>query len=196
MLLTIATNLNSNPATESRHMIMTLADYWSSTADYRHRFRPTTCNEQWHFSLAITSDKSTKTEPDAQAMNLPNGSIDDQKLEYYNRIIANQITGKDWNRTEGMHRYTHEGVYEFGIHIKHNYAIPIPGGGSCFFIHVHHKSEAPTAGNTAFAREQVKDVFDWLNPNKKLLIVAQFPVAVFNALKQPWGLPAFDHTPI
>jgi len=49
-------------------------------------------------------------------------------------------------------------------------------------------NNGPTWGCTAFAREQVQSVISWLDPDKKP-VLAQFPVAVFNALKDQWNLP-------
>jgi len=68
------------------------------------------------------------------------------------------------------------------------YDEPIPEKGSCFFIHIHRRPGSPTAGCTAFTREQVKEVVNWLNPNKKPIIV-QLPLEAFVALKSRWGLP-------
>lgn len=120
--------------------------------------------------------------------------VDDTKSKYYNRIEDDQLVEKDWDSAEDMQHYADEGLYEFGAFIEHNYDKPIPGKGSCFFIHVHRKPGSPTAGCTAFAREQVREVIYWLDPTKNPILV-QFPFKIFNALRKDWDLPRLYTVP-
>jgi D-alanyl-D-alanine dipeptidase len=149
------------------------------------------------FALNLAFGKANKTNPDVKNIKLPYTQItehhwvvDDVKSKYYNRVVDDQIVKKDWDSAIYMKKYIDEGLGEFNILIEHNYQNPIPGKGSCFMIHVHRGPGFPTAGCTAFAREQVKEIINWLNPNKKPIFV-QLPLDVFNFLKKIWALPDF-----
>jgi hypothetical protein len=117
--------------------------------------------------------------------------VDDIKSSYYNSIQDDQIVKKDWDSAEDMQHYLNEGLYKYGVLIEHNYNKPIPGKGSCFFIHIHRNPGSPTFGCTAFDRKQVKEVLYWLDQTKNPLLV-QFPANVFNTLKKWWNLPDFS----
>jgi len=116
--------------------------------------------------------------------------VDDIKSSHYNRIEDDQLVAKDWDSAEDMNRYLGEGVYEYGVFIEHNYDRPIPGQGSCFFIHVHRRPGVPTWGCTAFSSEQVRNVMFWVDRAKKPILV-QLPREIFNVLKNVWSLPEF-----
>jgi L,D-peptidoglycan transpeptidase YkuD (ErfK/YbiS/YcfS/YnhG family) len=150
------------------------------------------------FALNIAFGKAPEADPETQNIKLayipitPSvWGVDDIKSPYYNRIKDAQFVTKDWDSAEEMQHYANEGLYEFGVVIEHNYANPIPGKGSCFFIHVHRTPGAPTFGCTAFDRDQVKSIISWLDPEKKPVLV-QFPVKIFDALKTQWNLPNFS----
>lgn len=117
--------------------------------------------------------------------------VDDINSQYYNRIVNQKNVKKDWNSAEDMNYYANEGLYEVGVVIEHNYEKPIPGKGSCFFIHIHRKLGSPTAGCTAFAKEQVQEVVEWLNPDKNPIFV-QLPSKTFRILQSSWGLPELE----
>lgn len=149
------------------------------------------------FALHTAFGKAAATGQDVKDVQLPYTQItqhvwgvDDTKSAYYNRIVDAQTVAKDWDSAEDMLDYANQGLYEFGAFIEHNYEKPIPGKGSCFFIHVHRTPGGPTWGCTAFAREQVQAVISWLDPDKKP-VLAQFPRAVFDALKDVWKMPEF-----
>jgi hypothetical protein len=146
------------------------------------------------FALNIAFGKANTQEKNIKLSYIPitahTWGVDDIKSKYYNRITDDQLVTKDWDSAEDMNRYANEGVYEFGIIIEHNYDKPIPGKGSCFFIHIHRNPGLPTLGCTAFERELVKEVVYWLDKAKKPILV-QLPSSIFNALKKDWNLPDF-----
>lgn len=147
------------------------------------------------FALNIAFGKADRSDEDTKNIKLMyihitehTWGVDDVKSKYYNRIEDDELVVKNWNSAENMKHYADEGLYEFGILIEHNYDNPIPGKGSCFFIHVHRKPGSATFGCTALSREQIKELIYWLDPIKKPILI-QFPLAIFNELKNDWALP-------
>ena len=116
--------------------------------------------------------------------------VDDIKSKFYNKIVDEKVVVKDWDSAEDMFDYMNQGVYLYGAFVEHNYQKPIPGKGSCFFLHVHRKPGGPTLGCTAFDANLVKQVICWLDPAKHPVLV-QLPMSVYNRLKAEWVLPEF-----
>lgn len=113
---------------------------------------------------------------------------DDLKSKFYNRIVDTKTTEKDWDSAESMNKYMNEGLYVYGVVVNHNYDHPIPGRGSCFFVHVYRGVGIPTAGCTAFDANLVKEVVVWLDPSHKPVLV-QLPESIYNIFKHLWNLP-------
>jgi L,D-peptidoglycan transpeptidase YkuD (ErfK/YbiS/YcfS/YnhG family) len=113
---------------------------------------------------------------------------DDPKSKYYNRIVDSKKVVRDWNSAEDMYRYMFDGFYTYGVIIEHNFDNPVPGSGSCFFLHVYKNFGVPTAGCTAVALNQMEKIITWLDPSKKPVLV-QLPDEAFIKLKQQWNLP-------
>src|SRR5574343_186352 len=62
-------------------------------------------------------------------------AIDDPASVYYNRIVdQSAITQPDWVSCEDMLRSDQR--YAIGAVIAHNTELPVPGAGSCIFMHV------------------------------------------------------------
>ncbi|AGY59646.1 hypothetical protein GKIL_3400 [Gloeobacter kilaueensis JS1] len=113
--------------------------------------------------------------------------VDDPKAAEYNRVVT---IGPDlparWSSAEVMRR-TDE-LYRWVIVVGHNSDPPQPGGGSCIFLHVWAGATSPTAGCTAMPRERIEALLGWLRPEAEPVLV-QLPVASYQALRKPWGLP-------
>jgi L,D-peptidoglycan transpeptidase YkuD (ErfK/YbiS/YcfS/YnhG family) len=119
--------------------------------------------------------------------------VDDSSSKYYNRVIDRSTAVPDWNSSEHM-RSVGE-AYRWGIVVGHNGGDmltganpPVPGGGSCVFLHIWGSGTHGTAGCTAMAQNQLETLLTWLDPLRKPLLV-QLPSLAHARLIHRWGLP-------
>jgi L,D-peptidoglycan transpeptidase YkuD (ErfK/YbiS/YcfS/YnhG family) len=124
--------------------------------------------------------------------------VDDAGSKYYNRIVDRNAVVPDWNSSEHM-LYTGES-YRWGIVVDFNGTVerhdsnpPAPGGGSCVFLHIWHRSDQGTAGCTAMAQSNLETLLRWLDPERKPLLV-QLPEAAYARLSDRWRLPQMTNT--
>jgi D-alanyl-D-alanine dipeptidase len=120
--------------------------------------------------------------------------VDDVGSKYYNRIVDRSTVAPDWNSSEHM-RSVGE-AYRWGIVVGHNGGVtqgnasqPIPGGGSCVFLHIWRDSNHGTAGCTAMPQDELETLLTWLDPARKPLLV-QLPAPEYARLRKLWRLPA------
>ena len=115
--------------------------------------------------------------------------IDDARSEHYAMIVnadrefapgASLPTHEDMFRPDDLYRYV--------ILIGHNTTRPVPGAGSCIFLHVWRGEDSSTAGCTAIAEEHMVRLLEWLDPAKKPVIV-QLTWRSWERLRGRWGLP-------
>jgi D-alanyl-D-alanine dipeptidase len=103
----------------------------------------------------------------------------------------------DWNSSEHM-RNTGES-YRWGIVVDFNGTVagtnrkaPVPGGGSCVFMHIWHGiwhgSGQGTAGCTAMTQANLEALMLWLDPARRPMLV-QLPEAAYARLASHWKLP-------
>ncbi len=120
-------------------------------------------------------------------------AIDDPRSKHYNRIVDQRTVDKDWSSCENMLRTDER--YAVGAVIAHNAAPPQPGAGSCIFLHVWEKPSAPTAGCTAGAMTDIREICLWLEAAASPCLV-QLPQAEYVRLRSAWQLPlAHDIAP-
>lgn len=118
--------------------------------------------------------------------------IDDPRSKNYNRIVDRNAVTPDWNSSEHM-RAAGES-YVWGAVVNHNGTVPgsggspVPGGGSCVFLHIWHNQDQGTAGCTAMTQADLESLLVWLDPARKPLLV-QLPEAAYQRLAYSWGLP-------
>lgn len=112
--------------------------------------------------------------------------VDDPASRYYNSLTSRNVPDKDWNSSEDMLRQ--DDLYLYGITVAHNQDPPLPGAGSCIFLHVEKAPGAGTAGCTSMNPETIKTVIMWADPAARPLL-AQFPESVYARVRQPWRLP-------
>jgi hypothetical protein len=119
--------------------------------------------------------------------------IDDSGSKYYNRLVDRSNVVPDWNSSEHM-RSVGE-AYHWGIVVGHNGGVmmvhanpPVPGSGSCVFLHIWGSSIRGTAGCTAIPQNQLETLLTWLDPTRKPLLV-QLPALGYARLARRWGLP-------
>ena len=63
-----------------------------------------------------------------------------------------------------------DGLYDIMVVLGHNDDPPVPGLGSCIFLHVAKPGYAPTEGCVALAREDLEDLLDGIQPGDAIEI--------------------------
>jgi L,D-peptidoglycan transpeptidase YkuD (ErfK/YbiS/YcfS/YnhG family) len=119
--------------------------------------------------------------------------VDDSTSKYYNRVVDRSTVVPDWNSSE--HMLDIGEAYRWGIVVGHNGGDmksnahpPVPGGGSCVFLHIWGSATRGTAGCTAMSQDQLETLLAWLDPARSPLLV-QVPVLGYARLVRRWGLP-------
>jgi len=112
--------------------------------------------------------------------------VDDAGSQFYNRVVDRAAVTLDWNSSEHM-ASTGE-YYRWGAVIDHNWNPPVPGAGSCIFLHVWGGPSQGTTGCTAMAQLQLEPILAWLDPAANPILV-QLPQAQYKKLRKPWRLP-------
>ena len=113
--------------------------------------------------------------------------VDDAASRYYNRLVdQDTVAAPDWHSHEEMRLAS--GVYRLGIWVSHNDSPPVPGGGSCIFMHVWQGPGVPTVGCTAMDAADLEALLRWLDPRARPVLV-QAPRAAYPALASALGLP-------
>ncbi|HEV7588880.1 MAG TPA: L,D-transpeptidase family protein [Longimicrobium sp.] len=114
--------------------------------------------------------------------------VDDPTSVRYNRLVdQDTVPLPDWSSHEEMRLASD--VYRLGIWVSHNDAPPVPGGGSCIFMHVWQAPRVPTVGCTAMDAADMEALLRWLDPRARPVLV-QAPRAAFAPLASALGLPA------
>ena len=112
--------------------------------------------------------------------------VDDAGSQFYNRVVDRAAVTPDWNSSEHM-ASTGE-YYRWGAVIEHNWNPPVPGGGSCIFLHVWGGPAQGTTGCTAMAQLRLEPILAWLDPAANPILV-QLPQAQYRKLRKTWQLP-------
>jgi hypothetical protein len=119
--------------------------------------------------------------------------VDDSSSRYYNRVVDRSTVVPDWKSSE--HMLSVGEAYRWGIVVGHNGGDmvahanpPMPGGGSCVFLHIWSGATRGTAGCTAMPQNQLEALLTWLDPTRKPLLV-QLPALGYARLARRWGLP-------
>lgn len=113
--------------------------------------------------------------------------VEDTRSEFYNRIIdARDVKVPSWEKWSKLQRS--DGLFDWGIVVRHNTESTDRGAGSCVFLHLWKGPRRPTAGCTAMNRNALEDVLRWLDPDARALLV-QLPEPAYQQVKEAWGLP-------
>lgn len=116
-------------------------------------------------------------------------AIDDPASVYYNRLVdQTSVAQPDWASCEDMLRSDQR--YAVGAVVAHNSEPPVPGAGSCIFLHVWERENVPTAGCTAMSLADMTAIAGWLDGAAVPLLV-QLPQAEYERWREAWGLPPF-----
>jgi len=113
--------------------------------------------------------------------------VDDVNSAHYNQIVMRDEVGAvDWQSSEQM---LMDGIwYEKGIVVDHNSSPVSKGAGSCIFLHNWSGPEDTTAGCTAMAPSALTEIVYWVDSEKDPILV-QLTGRLYEAYKDPWGLP-------
>lgn len=112
--------------------------------------------------------------------------VDDPASGHYNCIVDAAGVPGDWASCEDMLRDDRR--YELGAVVAHNMNPPVPGAGSCIFLHVWETPETPTSGCTAMALAPMQEIARWLDAARAPVLV-QLPESEYARHQQAWGLP-------
>ncbi len=117
-------------------------------------------------------------------------AIDDPASAHYNRIVdQSAVAHPDWVSCEDMRRCDQR--YAIGAVVAHNSDQPVPGAGSCIFLHVWADEGGATAGCTAMPLTDMTEIAGWLDGAAAPLLV-QLPWTEYERLREAWGLPVFS----
>ncbi len=120
--------------------------------------------------------------------------VNDAQSEHYNKVLDAKKIDVDWNEAEHMRRRDH--LYELVIevdhnHIQHDIRTPVPGDGSCIFLHIWRRPGVPTIGCTAMPLDAMQTLLTWLRPSAQPVLVA-LPAANYDSLREDWALPTLN----
>ena len=97
----------------------------------------------------------------------------------------------DWGNHENEMMRRSDDLYRWGILVDHNANPPVPGGGSCIFMHIWKGPAQPTVGCTAMPQADMELLLGWLDPDRKPLLV-QLPAPQYQKMRRHWNFPAMD----
>jgi D-alanyl-D-alanine dipeptidase len=112
--------------------------------------------------------------------------VDDETSAHYNTVVNRATVPRiDWNSAEHMRQI---GQYRLGVIVGYNAAPPIPGRGSCIFLHIWGGPSSTTAGCTALDASELESLMRWLDSARRPAFV-QLPAIEYDRLRSAWGLP-------
>lgn len=112
--------------------------------------------------------------------------VDDPASHYYGQVVDRlKINPVDWTSAEKMREVPQ---YVWGIIVNYNMDHPVPGDGSCIFLHKWSGPTEGTAGCTAMPAENIEVIVDWLGAKDNAVLV-QLPEAEYRRFKTQWQLP-------
>jgi D-alanyl-D-alanine dipeptidase len=113
-------------------------------------------------------------------------AVDDPESRYYNQIIDRSKTrDADWRTAEQM--ILKDDRYKWGVFVEHNVP-PMPGAGSCVFLHIWKDRRTPTSGCTAMSEDDLLKLIRWLKRDQTPLLI-QLPKDSYNKANPKWNLP-------
>lgn len=124
------------------------------------------------YSLQAPSGVRFDYEPMAQG----DVCVDDPESVHYNRVFdprdLTADSAQDWTSAEAMRRDLAHGdsLYQWGLIVGYNEP-PVPGRGSCIFLHVWRGPDSPTSGCTAMDQKDLLSVLRWLSPSANPVLV-------------------------
>lgn len=111
--------------------------------------------------------------------------VEDSKSRFYNQVVDANLIENDWEARESMLRKDDQ--YKWGIFVNHN-MLPEPEGGSCIFFHLWRAPGSGTLGCTAMAEGDLLSLMEWLDPEKKPLLI-QMTTSDYRSYQKKFSLP-------
>jgi D-alanyl-D-alanine dipeptidase len=107
-------------------------------------------------------------------------AVDDPRSAHYNRIVQRaELPERDWGTSEKMFQIGD--IYRLGLIVGHNWNKPVPGAGSCIFLHRWRSNRKGTLGCTAFSPGDLRTLLGWLDSRRNPLLV-QMPTHALQRL--------------
>jgi D-alanyl-D-alanine dipeptidase/L,D-peptidoglycan transpeptidase YkuD (ErfK/YbiS/YcfS/YnhG family) len=117
--------------------------------------------------------------------------VDDRDSPWYNRIVSERGLPRPaaelWRSSERMWQLPD--LYRLLLVVDYNRGTPVPGNGSCIFMHVWRGPDQATTGCTAMAEGDLAETVNWLRPGSDPALV-QLPREVYRQVWREWRLPA------
>jgi D-alanyl-D-alanine dipeptidase len=112
--------------------------------------------------------------------------VDDPSSAHYNTVVArDRVSRVDWSSAERMRTIDQ---YKLGVIVGYNAAPPVPGRGSCIFLHIWAGPASTTAGCTALDVRELTAVVEWLDASRRPMLV-QLTASEYQRLRGRWELP-------
>jgi L,D-peptidoglycan transpeptidase YkuD (ErfK/YbiS/YcfS/YnhG family) len=116
-----------------------------------------------------------------------NYCVEDTRSDYYNQLgDSRDVSPRGWEKWSELARS--DGLFNWGLVVRHNTADTKKGAGSCVFLHIWRGPRRPTSGCTAMAESDLEGVLRWLDAKQKPVLV-QLPEPALKAVHADWGLP-------
>ncbi len=112
--------------------------------------------------------------------------VDDVTAPQYGKMLPAPPGGGPWKSAERMRRG--DELYKYLIVVGYNMDHPMPGAGSCIFLHLFAGEDQPTVGCTAMSEAHLLLLSRWLDPARHPLLV-QLPAAALSAARKAWAIP-------
>lgn len=112
--------------------------------------------------------------------------VDDMHSAHYNTLLNKDSVASDWNSFEYMHRK--DNYYKWGLFVNHNAAPPVPGHGSCIFMHIWENDHTGTEGCTAMPEADMLKILHWIKSSSHPILV-QMPKTAYPQLVSQFKLP-------
>jgi L,D-peptidoglycan transpeptidase YkuD (ErfK/YbiS/YcfS/YnhG family) len=118
--------------------------------------------------------------------------VDDTNSPHYNLFVdRTNVDAVDWKSSEKMRLKDDE--YRLGVFVAHDTSPPVPGDGSCVFLHIWKGPDIPTSGCTAMSAGEMEGLLGWLDGQTRPALV-QLPEAEYQRFQKAWQLPRIQFT--
>jgi len=111
--------------------------------------------------------------------------VDDPASRYYGKMVDRAAVDQDWKSSEKMSLIAQ---YRWGVIVNYNMAPPVPGDGSCVFLHEWSGPANGTTGCTAMSPKDIVDLVRWVNGDVQAVLV-ELPKPEYLRLRTHWELP-------
>ncbi len=113
--------------------------------------------------------------------------VEDPTSPYYNRLINRAIVNAP--ELDDVHStLLSSGLFTYAIYVGHNQPHPVPGAGSCVYLHLKRSDGDATAGCSALYAKDMMTLLRWLKPEDKPILI-QIPDSAAAITARKTGLP-------